>query len=152
MQRCAECIRYVVRTKTTAECTHWFVFCRNTVSALIQQMKGHRKVDFGVRFYLLFFMFIFYIARSFVCFKFIFPSLFVMIFFSFLIYASTKHMAHSANVLLALSTVVSCCLPRCMKATDINYQICQLLYCEQSLFIRVWTVESFSGILFCRNQ
>lgn len=83
--------------KTTAECTHWFVFGSNTVSALIQQMKGHRKVDFGERFYLFFFFsFLHFICslstsfvRSFVlCFKFIFSSLFVVV-FSSLIRAST---------------------------------------------------------------
>lgn len=81
--------RDAVRAKTAVECMHCVSFGRNTVSALIQQMKGHRKVDFGVRFYLFFVVvvvvFIYFlhrlVVRSFdVCMFFASASLFAIFF------------------------------------------------------------------------
>lgn len=129
--RCAECIRYAVRTKKPQCRVHTLVF---VLAEILFQLSFNKWKVIGrstlVCVFICFsFLYVHFLHRSFV-------RSFVR---RFLWWYAQAHGSQCRIFFWLLSTVVSCCLPRCIKATDINYQICQLLYCEQSLFIRVWS-------------
>lgn len=149
-RRCAEnAFADAVRTQKPQQNAHTRVSCgRNTVSALIQQMKGHRKVDFGVRFLFVFFFRFFFVLHL-VCasfrrsvvgsffaasFSLVILPVAVVLFLCRDVFCSLADMhQHKRMALCKSSSILSSARllfatktqnnEAILKATDINYQI-----------------------------